>query len=97
MGRLKNLEAGVLLPTPDDLQRLARAYGQPEITGWPVPVRDLELVTEVVKLHHDRAVELGANDLRQVLARLQTSLFGGLLYAVGISIRQTKREGHGHD
>lgn len=59
-GRLKNLEAGVLLPDPDDLQRLARAYGQPEISGWSVPVRDLELVADLVKLHHDRAVELGA-------------------------------------
>jgi len=58
-GRLKHLEAGVLLPTSDDLLRLSRAYGQPEIATWDIPVRDQDIIGAVVTLHRDLAVELG--------------------------------------
>lgn len=92
-GRLKNLEAGVLLPTRDDLLRLSRAYGQPEIATWDIPVRDQEIITAVATLHRDLAVELGA--LAQNAPAMSSERMAADIYATesadlatGLTLRQ---------
>lgn len=92
-GRLKHLEAGVLLPTRDDLLRLSRAYGQPEIAAWDIPVLDQEIIAAVVTLHRDLAVELGA--LAQNAHAISSERMAADIYATeaadlatGLTLRQ---------